>query len=121
MSLIARLGDPIEVAPGDERTPVKLGVSLGGAGLRLTHRGSVSDRDEVVFEAHFGDGSQGIFLACLSPQLGCGPLPVPEPAASEPIALACCLVLAALRSITRNAGAAGEPRCSRASVARPTP
>ncbi len=62
LHLIARTGDPIEVAPGDWRTATHLGFP----DFTSTNRGRATvfnDRGQLAFAATFSDGTKGMFVS----------------------------------------------------------
>lgn len=77
LRLVARNGDPLEVAPGDSRTLAWL--DLGG----------LNNLGQVAFLAHFTDGSSGIFVS--------NAVAVPEPSAVAQCLLALLAILRRLR------------------------
>jgi hypothetical protein len=68
--IIARSGDPLEIAPGDSRTVLDLFV-LDGAGGHDGRTTALADNGDLTFYAVFTDGSGAVLAAR-----------VPEPAAS---------------------------------------
>ncbi len=72
LTLIARTGQSIEVAPGDQREIAALMMAAGGGGEDGRPR-SLNDHGQLTFRAVFADGSSGVFLSHA--------LTVPEPAA----------------------------------------
>jgi hypothetical protein len=73
---VARTGIPIEIAPGDLRTPTWLDlaftVTVGGAAYWPDwDRRSINDAHQVLFSAYFSDGTSGLFLASIpEPETG---------------------------------------------------
>ncbi len=62
LQLIVRLGDSLEVAPGDLRTISD--VSFRGTEYRnVGRRTSLNNRGQLAFLARFTDGSEGIFVS----------------------------------------------------------
>lgn len=70
LSLIAREGDLLEVAPGQFRT-ISLLSFAGNSGNQDGRRSGFNDRGQVAFYASFTDGSSGVFVSNL--------VAVPEP------------------------------------------
>jgi hypothetical protein len=74
LRLIARAGDPLEVAPGDARivSDLRLTASIvSGAGVPT----GLNNKGQVAFAAMFTDGTSGVFVSNL--------VAVPEPAELE--------------------------------------
>lgn len=71
LTLIAREGDAIEVAPSDFR--IVQGLNLSSSDPNVIMPVHLNARGQVAFHARFTDGSQGIFLS--------NALAVPEPTA----------------------------------------
>jgi hypothetical protein len=61
LNLIARTGDAMQIAPGDTRTLMTLGLPGGGGGEDGRNRG-LSDAGQAAFRASFTDGSGGVFV-----------------------------------------------------------
>lgn len=93
LTLIARTGDQLEVAPGDRRTISFLTFPSFGSGNEDGRGSTFNDRGEVVFKAEFTDGSSGIFLSDL--------VAVPEPSSY-------CLMAAAVVSVLMGRKGRGE-------------
>ena len=93
VELIARTGDTLTVAEGDERIVDGL-VFAGDGGTIAGHGGGMGPDGEVAFWASFTDGSEGIFVTDPAP-------PVPEPGAI----LAQLAALATLYGVARRRGA----------------
>jgi hypothetical protein len=86
--VLARKGDLLAVAPGDERLVASVGPL-----------GDLNDARQVLFHASFADGSDGFFLAT-----------VPEPdVALSPVAAGCALATLRRLSSRRRARATGAP------------
>jgi hypothetical protein len=93
LSLIARDGDPLEVAPGDTRIVSSL-FFQGGSGDEDGLSCGFNDLGQVVFHAAFTDGSSGIFIATPGLQLtaavsrkmhgGLGPFDINLPLTGQP-------------------------------------
>lgn len=64
LRLVAREGDPLEVAPGDLRTVSALSL-LGGSGGQDGRPRGLNDAHQVAFVASFTDGACGSFVATL--------------------------------------------------------
>jgi hypothetical protein len=64
LRLVARVGDPFEVAPGDSRTI----TALSYAGIFGSHVLSFNEESNLSFLIKFDDGSQGIFTARVLPE-----------------------------------------------------
>ncbi len=70
LRLIAREGNQLEVAPGDNRTIAELSL-FGRSGLGDGRGAAFSERGQLAFRAVFTDGTSGIFVSDL--------VAVPEP------------------------------------------
>lgn len=66
LRLIARYGDPFEVAPGDVRTI----LALSPNGVLGTHELTFNEDSNLSFLAKFTDGSEGLFTATVLPEPG---------------------------------------------------
>jgi hypothetical protein len=66
LRLIARFGDIFEVAPGDIRTI----DALSHAGVNGSHIVTFNEKSNLSMLIRFGDGSEGIFTARVSPEPG---------------------------------------------------
>ena len=64
LTLVAREGDLLEVAPGDQRTFAFLNLILGSGGEDGKSSG-FNDQGEVAFQALFTDGASGVFVATI--------------------------------------------------------
>ncbi|NOX57794.1 MAG: hypothetical protein GXP29_02920 [Planctomycetes bacterium] len=70
LSLVVRAGDVPEVAPGDFRTVLYMDF-VGASGGQDGRARTFNDAEQVVFGAHFTNGSTGIFVATQT--LSCSP------------------------------------------------
>ncbi len=73
LQLIAREGDPLEVAPGDLRTISELGFVRFGTGNSDGRPSGFNNLGQLAFSASFTDGSSGVFVS--------NRVAVPEPSA----------------------------------------
>ena len=66
LRLVVRVGDVLEVAPGDFRTiGIPQGLPIPPDGGLSFSRNGFNDRHQIAFRARFKDGSQGITrVAC---------------------------------------------------------
>jgi hypothetical protein len=64
LKLIAREGDPLQVAPGVTRTISSL-LFAGGVGNEDGRRNGFNSRGELAFLANFTDGTSGVFVSDL--------------------------------------------------------
>ncbi|HMO84620.1 MAG TPA: hypothetical protein PKC18_06835 [Lacipirellulaceae bacterium] len=85
LRLIARMGDPLEVAPGDIRTISGL-VFVGNSGNEDGRPSGFNDLGQLAFMARFTDGTSGVFVS--------NRVAVPEPSAAA-------LVLCAAAGLNR--------------------
>ena len=90
LQLIMRIGNQIEVGPGDVRTVSSVDFlhrdfSNESTGLHDGLQSGLNDRGDVAFVAQFQDGSSGIFVSSI--------LAVPEPSTIVIALLATCLVI----------------------------
>lgn len=63
LTLVARTGDQLTVAPGDSRTIQDLHVQMTSGSEEDGRRSSFNDAAEATFVAMFTDNSQGVFIA----------------------------------------------------------
>jgi hypothetical protein len=73
LNLVAREGDPFEVAPGDTRTIREL-FFLVGSGNEDGRWTSFNNYSQLAFAADFTDGSSGVFVAAVPEPSGVGVL-----------------------------------------------
>lgn len=72
LRLIARNGDPLELAPGDVRTVLDL-IMLQGTGAQDGRATSLADNGDLAFTAIFTDGSSAVLVTRV-PEPGCAAL-----------------------------------------------
>jgi hypothetical protein len=91
--LIVRVGDPLEITPGDVRTVSAIGfIFSGGTGNEDGRRSGFNDLGQFAFAASFVDGSQGIFVS--------NQVAVPEPSSMTLAAISIAAALVACRPRT---------------------
>jgi len=81
LTLVAREGDQLEVAPGDMRT-IDFLLFASGVGGEEGRPSGLNERGQIAFHARFTDGSGGVFVS--------NAVAAPEPAAA---ALTACAIL----------------------------